>query len=171
MRTLSWKPHLGSVTLDVELEDRSLTNLTVSPIQAATIMYFQEKSRMPHFRPLLVVLDLFPTVGAELKFVSLSGSWTLEELSAKLGAPKELVHRKLALWQQQGVLREEAGGRFYVVEKGSSKEKLDRGVMLIDSDEERDSNTATQSEQREEKLQVHASVQMLLLSVYARRSF
>uniref|UniRef100_I3JSM4 Anaphase-promoting complex subunit 2 n=1 Tax=Oreochromis niloticus TaxID=8128 RepID=I3JSM4_ORENI len=125
MRTLSWKPHLGSVTLDVELEDRVLTNLTVSPIQAATIMYFQEKS-----------------------------SWTLEELSVKLGAPKELVHRKLALWQQQGVLREEAGGRFYVVEKGSSKEKLDRGVMLIDSDEERDSNTATQSEQREEKLQL-----------------
>ncbi|XP_031588116.1 anaphase-promoting complex subunit 2 [Oreochromis aureus] len=137
MRTLSWKPHLGSVTLDVELEDRVLTNLTVSPIQAATIMYFQEKS-----------------------------SWTLEELSVKLGAPKELVHRKLALWQQQGVLREEAGGRFYVVEKGSSKEKLDRGVMLIDSDEERDSNTATQSEQREEKLQLFwAYVQAMLTNL------
>lgn len=72
----------------------------------------------------------------------------------KLGAPKELVHRKLALWQQHGVLREEAGGRYYVVETGSSKEKMERGVMLIDSDEERDSNTTTQSEQREEKLQV-----------------
>lgn len=48
MRTLSWKPHLGSVTLDVELEDRVLTNLTVSPIQAATIMYFQEKSKNFH---------------------------------------------------------------------------------------------------------------------------
>lgn len=75
----------------------------------------------------------------------------------KLGAPKELVHRKLALWQQHGVLREEAGGRYYVVEKGSSKEKMERGVMLIDSDEERDSNTTTQSEQREEKLQVLTS--------------
>lgn len=52
MRTLSWKPHLGSVTLDVELEDRVLTNLTVSPIQAATIMYFQEKSKNFHFRAL-----------------------------------------------------------------------------------------------------------------------
>lgn len=72
----------------------------------------------------------------------------------KLGAPKELVHRKLALWQQHGVLREEAGGRYYVVETGSSKEKMERGAMLIDSDEERDSNTTTQSEQREEKLQV-----------------
>lgn len=82
------------------------------------------------------------------------GSWTLEELSAKLGAPKELLHRKLALWQQHGILREEAGGRYYVVETGSYRENVERGMMLIDSDEERDSNTTTQSEQREEKLQV-----------------
>lgn len=33
---------------------------------------------------------------------------------------------------------------------------MERGVMLIDSDEERDSNTTTQSEQREEKLQVNS---------------
>ncbi|KAJ0058438.1 hypothetical protein NL108_014632, partial [Boleophthalmus pectinirostris] len=124
MRTLSWKPHLGSVTLDVELEDRTITNLTVSPIHAAIILHFQDKSE-----------------------------WTLEELSAQLGAPRDLVHRKLALWQQQGILREEAGGRYSVMETGSSREKLERGVMLIDSDEERDSNTTTQSEQREEKLQ------------------
>ncbi|KAI3359966.1 hypothetical protein L3Q82_013850, partial [Scortum barcoo] len=109
MRTLSWKPHLGSVTLDVELEDRTLTNLTVSPIHAAIILHFQDKS-----------------------------SWTLEELSAKLGAPKELVHRKLALWQQHGVL----------------------------SDEERDSNTTTQSEQREEKLQLFwAYIQAMLTNL------
>ncbi|XP_069565086.1 anaphase-promoting complex subunit 2 [Brachyistius frenatus] len=137
MRTLSWKPHLGSVTLDVELEDRTLSNLTVSPIHAAIILHFQEKS-----------------------------SWSLEELSVKLGAPKELLHRKLALWQQHGVLREEAGGRYYVVETGSSKEKLERGVMLIDSDEERDSNTTTQSEQREEKLQLFwAYIQAMLTNL------
>lgn len=127
MRTLSWKPHLGSVTLDVELEDRVLTSFTVSPIHAAIILHFQDQS-----------------------------SWTLEELSAKLGAPKELVHRKLAMWQQHGVLQEEAGGggSYHVVETGSSKQQLDRSVMLIDLDEERDSNTATQLEQREEKLQL-----------------
>ncbi|KAL7379383.1 hypothetical protein ABVT39_026916 [Epinephelus coioides] len=137
MRTLSWKPHLGSVTLDLELEDRTLANITVSPIHAAIILHFQEKT-----------------------------SWTLEELSVKLGAPKELVHRKLALWQQHGVLREEAGGRYYVVETGSSKEKMERGVMLIDSDEERDSNTTTQSEQREEKLQLFwAYIQAMLTNL------
>lgn len=44
MRTLSWKPHLGSVTLDVELEDRVLTSFTVSPIHAAIILHFQDQS-------------------------------------------------------------------------------------------------------------------------------
>uniref|UniRef100_A0A8C6UCI6 Anaphase-promoting complex subunit 2 n=1 Tax=Neogobius melanostomus TaxID=47308 RepID=A0A8C6UCI6_9GOBI len=123
MRTLSWKPHLGSVTLDVELEDRTISNLTVSPIHAAIILHFQDKSE-----------------------------WSLDELSAQLGAPRELVHRKLALWQQQGT--------------GSSGEKLDRGVMLIDSDEERDSNTTTQSEQREEKLQLFwAYIQAMLTNL------
>ncbi|KAJ3601001.1 hypothetical protein NHX12_031974 [Muraenolepis orangiensis] len=112
MRTLSWKPHLGSVTLDVELEDRVLTNLTVSPIHAAIILHFQDKS-----------------------------SWSLEELSAKLGVSKETVHRKLALWQQHGVLREEAGGQYSVLETGSSRERQERSVLLIDSDEEGDSNT------------------------------
>lgn len=58
MRTLSWKPHLGSVTLDVELEDRTLTNLTVSPIHAAIILHFQEKSTTSRFK-LISCLGLF----------------------------------------------------------------------------------------------------------------
>uniref|UniRef100_A0A8C8EQC8 Anaphase-promoting complex subunit 2 n=1 Tax=Oncorhynchus tshawytscha TaxID=74940 RepID=A0A8C8EQC8_ONCTS len=137
MRTLSWKPHLGLVTLDVELEDRTLTNLTVSPIHAAIILHFQDKS-----------------------------SWTLEELSGVLGVPQEMVRRKLALWQQQGVLKEEAGGRYSVLETGSSRERPERGVMLIDSDEEGDSNTTTQSEQREEKLQLFwAYIQAMLTNL------
>lgn len=83
-----------------------------------------------------------------------SGTWALEELSGVLGVPQELLRRKLALWQQHGVLQEESPGRYSVLEKASSRERPDRGIMLIDSDEEGDSNTTTQSEQREEKLQV-----------------
>ncbi|KAI7812855.1 anaphase-promoting complex subunit 2 [Triplophysa rosa] len=137
MRTLRWKPHLGSVTLDVELEDRTMSNLTVSPIHAAIILHFQEK-----------------------------GTWTLEDLSGVLGVPQEMVRRKLALWQQQGVVREEAGGRYTIQETSSSRERSDRSVMLIDSDEEGDSNTATQSEQREEKLQLFwAYIQAMLTNL------
>ncbi|XDV20024.1 hypothetical protein PO909_025408 [Leuciscus waleckii] len=137
MRTLRWKPHLGSVTLDVELEDRTIANIAVSPIHAAIILHFQDK-----------------------------GTWTLEELSGVLGVPQEMVRRKLALWQQRGVLREEAGGRYTVQETSSCRERSDRSVMLIDSDEEGDSNTATQSEQREEKLQLFwAYIQAMLTNL------
>ncbi|TSL28198.1 Anaphase-promoting complex subunit 2 [Bagarius yarrelli] len=137
MRTLSWKPHLGSVTLDVELEDRTLTNLSVSPIHAAIILHFQDKS-----------------------------TWALEELSGVLGVPQELLRRKLALWQQHGVLQEESPGRYSVLENATSRERPDRGIMLIDSDEEGDSNTTTQSEQREEKLQLFwAYIQAMLTNL------
>ncbi len=93
------------------------------------------------------------------------GTWTLEELSSVLGVPQETVRRKLALWQQQGVLREEAGGRYTVQETSSCRERSERSVMLIDSDEEGDSNTATQSEQREEKLQVIYTLTTLLITL------
>ncbi|KAK3509055.1 hypothetical protein QTP70_018800 [Hemibagrus guttatus] len=137
MRTLSWKPHLGSVTLDVELEDRTLTNLSVSPIHAAIILHFQDK-----------------------------GTWALEELSGVLGVHQELLRRKLALWQQHGVIQEKSPGRYSILEKASSRERPDRGIMLIDSDEEGDSNTTTQSEQREEKLQLFwAYIQAMLTNL------
>lgn len=97
--------------------------------------------------------------------VFLIGTWTLEELSGVLGVPQEMVRRKLALWQQQGVLREEAGGRYIVQETSSCRERSDRGVMLIESDEEGDSNTATQSEQREEKLQVIYTLPTLVITL------
>uniref|UniRef100_W5LXH4 Anaphase-promoting complex subunit 2 n=1 Tax=Lepisosteus oculatus TaxID=7918 RepID=W5LXH4_LEPOC len=137
MRTLSWKSHLGSVTLDVELGDRTLSNLSVSPVHAAIILHFQDKS-----------------------------SWTLEELSGALSLPSGVVRRKLALWQQQGVVREEGAGLFTVAEGGAARERPERGVVLIDSDEEGDSNTATQSEQREEKLQLFwAYIQAMLTNL------
>ena len=44
-RTLNWKPHLGLVELDLELEDRTLS-FTVTPARAATIMYFQQKREL-----------------------------------------------------------------------------------------------------------------------------
>ena len=43
-RTLQWKPHLGLVELELELEDRTLS-FTVTPARAATIMNFQQKRK------------------------------------------------------------------------------------------------------------------------------
>lgn len=66
MRTLNWKYHLGLVSLDVELADRTLS-LSVSPVHAAIILHFQNKSecwRTP---------SVLPRVGKPHS----SGSWRL----------------------------------------------------------------------------------------------
>lgn len=41
-RTLSWKNHLGTVDLEIELPDRVL-NVSVSPVHATIILHFQNK--------------------------------------------------------------------------------------------------------------------------------
>uniref|UniRef100_A0A8C5PE30 Anaphase-promoting complex subunit 2 n=1 Tax=Leptobrachium leishanense TaxID=445787 RepID=A0A8C5PE30_9ANUR len=122
MRTLNWKHHLGLVNLDLELADRTLS-VSVSPVHAAIILNFQSKS-----------------------------SWALEELSDVLKVPVVSLRRKMTLWLQQGVLREDPPGTFTVIEE----EQRDRAekVVLIDSDEEGDSAMASQADQKEEELQL-----------------
>ncbi|KAJ9575582.1 hypothetical protein L9F63_007516, partial [Diploptera punctata] len=70
-RTLCWKPHLGSVNIDIELKDRKI-NLTVSPIHATIIWHFQTKNQ-----------------------------WTIEELSQLMHVPATVLRRKIAFWQSQ----------------------------------------------------------------------
>lgn len=45
MRTLQWKPHLGLVELELELQDRTLA-MVVTPVQATTIMHFQQRGNI-----------------------------------------------------------------------------------------------------------------------------
>ncbi|XP_063289172.1 anaphase-promoting complex subunit 2 [Pelobates fuscus] len=122
MRTLNWKHHLGLVNLDVELADRTLS-FSVSPVHAAIILNFQNKN-----------------------------TWTLEELSDALKVPVTSLRRKMTLWLQQGVLREDPPGTFTVIEE-EQKDRADK-VLLIDSDEEGDSAMASQADQKEEELQL-----------------
>ncbi|XP_075041569.1 anaphase-promoting complex subunit 2 [Mixophyes fleayi] len=122
MRTLNWKHHLGLVTLEVELADRTLS-FSVSPVHAAIILNFQNKS-----------------------------TWTLEELSEVLKVPVASLRRKMTLWLQQGVLREDPPGTFTVIEE-EQKDQAEK-VVLIDSDEEGDSAMASQADQKEEEMQL-----------------
>ncbi|KAH0615642.1 hypothetical protein JD844_005103, partial [Phrynosoma platyrhinos] len=122
MRTLNWKPHLGLVNLEVELADRTLA-LSVSPVHAAIILHFQSKD-----------------------------AWTLDELSEVLKVPVTSLRRRMTLWVQQGVLREDPPSTFTVIEE-EQKDRPEK-VVLIDSDEEGDSAMASQADQKEEELQV-----------------
>ncbi|MGH0188581.1 UNVERIFIED_CONTAM: hypothetical protein FKN15_030518, partial [Acipenser sinensis] len=93
------------------------------------------------------------------------GSWTLEELGEALEMPTSVLRRRMTLWQQQGVLREEPAGTFVVVEKAQC-ERPEKNVVLLESDEEGESNMATQSEQKEEKLQMFwAYIQAMLTNL------
>ena len=124
-RTLVWKPHLGTVDVEIELGERVI-RLKVSPMHAAIIHLFEEKDK-----------------------------WTVEELSSRLGTPVAAVKRKLALWQSHGVLKEGDGGAIVLIEEqaGSSvnHELLEGGGL---EEEEVESAMASAQDQREEEYQV-----------------
>lgn len=125
-RTLSWKPHLGYVNLDIELKDRKL-NLTVSPIHATIIWHFQNQSQ-----------------------------WTIEELSHVMKMSGSLLRRKISFWQSQGILREQSPDVFVLIEEGAARSGVSgRAVDHVTcEDEETESALASAHEQREGELQV-----------------
>ncbi|XP_024081276.1 anaphase-promoting complex subunit 2 isoform X2 [Cimex lectularius] len=122
-RTLNWKPHLGSVDLEIELKGRSI-NLTVTPTQAAIIWYFQEKNQ-----------------------------WTIDELSSTLLVPQTVLRRRIAFWQSQGLLRETSTDTFLLVEEPIGRSlKAPAASEMICEDDETESIMASAQDQREEEL-------------------
>lgn len=95
-----------------------------------------------------------------------TGTWTLTELSEVLKVPVTSLKRKMTLWLQQGVLREEPQGTFTVIEE-EQKDQVEK-VVLIDSDEEGDSAMASQADQKEEELQVSVCLSLLLVKPAGR---
>ncbi|XP_064471634.1 anaphase-promoting complex subunit 2-like [Ornithodoros turicata] len=124
-RTLQWKPHLGQVELEVEIGNKVLT-FSVSPIHATIIYHFQEKSR-----------------------------WTLDELSSVTHVTNTVLRRKLALWQSQGLIREEEVGLFVLVEDGQPA--APNVEVEEEDDEEAQSVTASTQDQKESDLQMYWS--------------
>lgn len=96
-----------------------------------------------------------------------AGTWTLTELSEVLKVPVTSLKRKMTLWLQQGVLREDPQGTFTVIEE-EQKDQVEK-VVLIDSDEEGDSAMASQADQKEEELQVPGHVCQLLVKLAGQR--
>lgn len=64
--------------------------------------------------------------------------------------PAALLRRRLSVWLQQGVLREEPAGTFSVVEEERPQDR--DNMVLVDSDDESDSGLASQADQKEEEL-------------------
>lgn len=173
MRTLSWKHTLGLVTMDVELADRTLS-VAVTPVQAVVLLYFQDQGERLHLGWPNAVGRVGRTWAAPSRQgLGLTGqrwglalpahhawpparppaaSWTLEALSKAVKMPAALLRRRVAVWLQQGVLREEPAGTFSVVEEERPQDR--DNLVLIDSDDESDSGMASQADQKEEELLV-----------------
>lgn len=66
--------------------------------------------------------------------------------------PVALLRRRMSVWLQQGVLREEPPGTFSVIEEERPQDR--DNMVLIDSDDESDSGMASQADQKEEELLV-----------------
>ncbi|KAJ8945964.1 hypothetical protein NQ318_016792 [Aromia moschata] len=121
-RTLCWKNHLGVVDIEIELADRTL-NLSVSPIQATIMMYFQDKH-----------------------------TWELEELSKVMQCPPTILRRKIGFWQSHGILTETKADVFCVQEDLENKDSNIQEDIFVE-DYESESAMASAQDQREEELQ------------------
>ncbi|GFN88361.1 anaphase-promoting complex subunit 2 [Plakobranchus ocellatus] len=132
-RTLVWKPHLGVMNIELELNGETLS-FSVSPVQAAIIMKFQEKNQ-----------------------------WSLESLSHELEMTPSVLRRKLAFWQGQGLVRESVqegpGGDnhqiYTLVEERSGLRGGPHDLLgLVDIEEEAESAMASAQQQKEEEMQM-----------------
>ncbi|KAK1228790.1 hypothetical protein PQX77_008171 [Marasmius sp. AFHP31] len=91
-KKLRWLPHLGTVDLELQLEDRTI-EADVPPLEAAFIELFSEKS-----------------------------VWTIEELVAGVGSVDRMAAVKALLtWVDLGVLKEDGDDKFRLLEVAEEK--------------------------------------------------
>ena len=87
-RKMKWRPTLGVVQMEIMWRDVEVS-VSVGPIEAALIHFFQDKAR-----------------------------WSANELATALGVSKQTLRRKAVVWINAGVLKEEAGGDDHVAGHG-----------------------------------------------------
>lgn len=85
-RTLLWKNHLGVVDLEIQTGNKTL-ELTVSPLHATILLFFQENKE-----------------------------WSLKKLSKKMLVPVTALRRKMSYWQSQGLIAESENDVFVLEE-------------------------------------------------------
>lgn len=128
-RTLNWKTHLGFVDIEIELSNGRTLKYKASPAHATIIWHFESHPR-----------------------------WTVKELASVAQMSAHDVRRRIAFWQSQRLLREEANDTFVLMEDeacGSNSGATSGLVMAVDDDEDAcESAVAHARERREEELSV-----------------
>ncbi|CAG9789189.1 unnamed protein product [Diatraea saccharalis] len=126
-RTLSWKPHLGYVSIKIEIGSKNL-DLVVSPFNATLIMHFQNKPE-----------------------------WTLDELHQVMKVPVTVLRRKITYWQSMGLISEKCTDTYVLVDDSDANKSnvaTNQVQEMICEDDETESVMASAHDQREGELQV-----------------
>lgn len=127
-RTLCWKPHLGTVNVEIEIGSKKM-DLSVSPMHATIIMHFQDKSE-----------------------------WYLDDLSQAMKVTATVLRRKMTYWQSMGLITVTSGDKYMLVKDDESGSKhhtmpAKKSQEMI-CEEEDESPMASVLDQREGELQV-----------------
>ena len=126
-KKLHWLPQLGTITLELELQDRTIET-EVTPLEAALIGLFEEKGAF---------LSLFEWL-VRVRGYS-AGNWTTDDLISSVGGAveKSTMTKALNKWVNLGIIKEEEGGEFVLLEmqeEGSVKPSASRqGTFVVDS--------------------------------------
>lgn len=126
-RSLSWKPHLGNVNIEIEIGEKKL-DLTVSPFNATVILHFQNKPE-----------------------------WSLDELHQVMKVPVTVLRRKITYWQSMGLITEKSTDYYVLAEgKEANKSNVATNQVqdMMCEDDETESALASTHDQREGELQV-----------------
>ncbi|XDG09135.1 hypothetical protein ABKA04_008750 [Annulohypoxylon sp. FPYF3050] len=94
-RKIKWLNHLGQATVELELEDRTISE-QVHTYEAAVIYAFSEEN---------------------------SSSWTFDDLWMKLEMDEDLLTAALEFWVKKHVLRRQADNTYVVIERLSDAEQ------------------------------------------------
>ncbi|KAG5527670.1 hypothetical protein RHGRI_028561 [Rhododendron griersonianum] len=141
-RKLLWKKNLGTVKLELQFEDRSL-QFTVTPLHASIITQFQDQT-----------------------------SWTSKNLSAAIGLPIDVLHRRINFWISKGILSESLGADsndhiFTLVDGTADTSKTGANTggyeELVVGDDDGDRSVASVEDQLHKEMAVYEKFVIMML--------
>ncbi|KAG0463217.1 hypothetical protein HPP92_021693 [Vanilla planifolia] len=129
-RKLTWKKNLGAVKLELQFNGRN-AEFNVTPLQAAIIMQFQEKT-----------------------------SWASKSLAAAVGVPVDILNRRMSFWISKGIITESEGAesndRVYCLVddvRDANRNDINSETEVVDEEGER--SVASVEEQLQKEMAVY----------------
>jgi anaphase-promoting complex subunit 2 len=115
-KKLVWMSHLGTLNLEIELDDRTI-EAEVPPLEAAFIELFSEQGETFIYYTLLVLTGCCPD------------EWSVSDLITKVGSIERAAAIKaLSTWIELGVLKEDTVDHYRLLKTAETVSRLTRGA-------------------------------------------